>query len=151
MQGLKMDKKLNDLLMILIGQAVIVGMDLADTISGNDTEEMINREHRNLIGLTENLKAFKEALNEAPKGLVFAPTLEQTLEQLERYCDPDVGQGAKDVWQSWRDNMLHSGRSVDLNKMNWDDLPERDCRLDSKIAYDVILKFIGALWNGGVK
>lgn len=146
-----MDKKLNDLLMILIGQAVIVGIDLTDTISGNDTEEMINREHRNLIGLTENLKAFKEALNEAPKGLVFAPTLEQTLEQLERYCDPDVGQGAKDVWQSWRDNMLKAGRSVKMELMYWDTLPEKDRTLDSRIAYDVILKFIASLWNGAVK
>lgn len=53
-----------------------------------------------------------------------------------------LNNGAREVHRSWRDNMLHQGRAVSEERMNWETLSEYDKILDRQIAFDVIRDFV---------
>ncbi len=51
-------------------------------------------------------------------------------------------EGAKAVFESWRDGMLEQVRKVPSNRMHWESLDPIDKELDETIAFDVINKFL---------
>ncbi len=50
--------------------------------------------------------------------------------------------GYKEVWRSWRDNMLKQGRGVPQARMDIKTLPQEDIELDTAIAREVIQDFV---------
>ena len=55
--------------------------------------------------------------------------------------------GGREVHRSWRDNMLHQGRRVKPELMEWGELPIYDQVLDRAISLDVLRDY--AVWTLG--